>query len=45
MSLILRCRRRARSATALTLIERLRARPSIARVPAEAEPYFRYFPE
>ena len=29
---------------ALALLERLRARPSVARVIAEAEPYFHYFP-
>ncbi len=29
---------------ALALLERLRARPSFARVLAEAEPYFQYFP-
>ena len=29
---------------ATALLERLKARPSIARVLAEAEPYFRYFP-
>ena len=26
------------------LLERLKARPSVARVLAEAEPYFHYFP-
>ena len=29
---------------ALALLERLKARPSVARVLAEAEPYFQYFP-
>jgi glutathione S-transferase len=29
---------------AAALLERLKARPSVARVLAEAEPYFRYFP-
>ena len=30
---------------ALALLERLKARPSVARVLREAEPYFQYFPQ